>query len=358
MADKADIQKDSISLAAVGDILMGVQIVESDGTLHEPLRKDPKSAFKFVAPIVKKADIGFFNLEAPLSYKGKVPKGKAHGWRSSPDMAAIISSAGFNIASVANNHITDFGAEALMDTLEQLAKNNIAYVGAGRNISEARKPLILERKGARIGFIGYCSNVGLRPQAAASDKRPGIAVVRVSPLYASPQINEESLELMVEDIQKTRSSADLAILSFHTSLSLTKEGGGSHTLGVHQVGAAHAAIDAGADLVLGHGPHLLQGIEVYKGKVIFYNLGQLIVDRDVPDEYKNTIILNCEISDKKIQRVSFLPVALNEQKQPEPLTSTDERCHKINELMVKLSRKLGTTLYFEGVEGVVKTSVE
>lgn len=272
-------------------------------------------------------------------------------------MVTGISSAGFNVASLANNHIMDFGPEALMDTFQRLTKHNIAYTGAGNDISEARKGLIVEKKGTRIGFVGRSTNIGQTyPQFAADIKRPGIAVLKVSPLYAPPHLNEESLEMMIEDIRKTKSLVDINIFSFHTSF--TKDVSGSHTLAIHQIGALHAAIDAGADLVLGHGPHLLQGIEVYKGKVIVYNLGNFVVDRaEVASEYRRTIILSCEISGKRIQKVSFLPALIDEQGQPRPLSLEDENCHEIQQLMDKLSKKRGTTLSFEGVEGVVDLSV-
>ena len=163
---------------------------------------------------------------------------------------------------------------------------------------------------------------------------------------------EESMEMISEDINNAKSLADLVIVSCHWSLGL--ETASSHTLATHQRGVTHAAVDAGADLVLGHGPHIVQGIEVYKGRAIFYNLGQFVVDREVPDEEKRTITVRCEISGKRIRRVCFLPTYINEKGQTRFLPSEDENCRAIQQLMEKLSRKLGTTLYFEGAEGIVK----
>lgn len=343
---------DPIKLVAVGDILIGMERQESDGTFHEATRKDPNSAFTSVNHITGKADIAFFNLEAPLSDKGKLPKGRGQGWRCRPEMLTGIAAAGFNVANLANNHIMDFGAEALVDSFERLTKHNIAYIGAGRDMAEARKPVIMERKGTRIGFYGLSTNQGQggSPFAAGVNK-PGINFLKVSPLYAPPQINDESLEQMMEDISNLKSLVDINIFSFHTSFS--KEVMGSHTLAMHQVGALHAAIDAGADLILAHGPHLLQGIEVYKGKVIFYNLGNFVVDRvEVATGYMKTLIATCEISDKQIQKVSFLPTIINNQ-GPQPLSPEDENWHQIRKLMEQLSRKQGTMLSFEGAEGVV-----
>jgi len=343
---------DNIKLVAVGDILIGVEIQRLDGSIEKPLRKDPISAFTFVSPALSKADIAFCNLESPLSDKGKRAMGRMFAWRASPKMVSGLTTAGFNVVNLANNHSMNFGPEALMDTISVLAKNKIAYIGAGRNIFEARKPVIIERKKTRIAFLGYSTNINQPFPYAAENEKPGIAALMISPLYPPPHTNKESLEMIFEDIRNTRHLADITIFSCHWSLGL--ETASSHTLAMHQPAVTHAAIDAGADLVLGHGPHLLQGIEVYKGKVIFYNLGQFVVDREVPDNEKQTIMVNCEISGKQIHKVCFSPVLINEQGQPQVLPPEDENCRGIQQVMDKLSRKLGTTLSFEGAEGVVK----
>jgi poly-gamma-glutamate capsule biosynthesis protein CapA/YwtB (metallophosphatase superfamily) len=352
MTNKDEKQKDSIKLVAVGYIVIGIKRQLMDGTFFEPIRKDPNSAFPFISPLIKKADIAFFNLESAYSDKGRRANGRISAWCGSPNMVSGIASAGFNLANIANNHIMDYGQEAFLDTLEHLTKHKIAYFGGGRNISEARKPVILERKGTRLAFLGCSTNINQPYGFKAGPNKPGIAMLGISPFYAPPHINEEMLEGILDDIKNAKSLADITIFSCHWSVGM--EMGGSHTLMLHQRAACHAAIEAGADLALTHGTHLLQGIEVYKGKVICYNLGQLAVDRDIAIEEKKTIIVNCEISGKRIQKVSFLPVLINEQGQPQPLSSEDEDCHKIQQLMDKLSRKLGTTLSFKGAEGVVK----
>jgi poly-gamma-glutamate capsule biosynthesis protein CapA/YwtB (metallophosphatase superfamily) len=237
--------------------------------------------------------------------------------------------------------------------LDLLSKNKIPCFGGGRNISEARKPVILERKGTRFAFLGYTMNIGQPHAFKAGNNNAGIAALMVSPLYAPPHISDESLEMMTEDVKNAASLADMTIFSFHSSF--TAEIGGSHSLAMYQTGACHAAVDAGADLVLGHGSHLLQGIEVYKGKVICYGLGQFLSDIDIPQlRIMESIILTCEISGKKVRRVSFLPTAINEQNQPQPLSPKDETCHRIQRMMEKLSKKFGTTFSFEGAEGVLK----
>ena len=350
--DESNIKSETdLKVIAVGDILIGVEIRKLDGSVQEPVRKDPISAFPLVSSILKKADIVFGNLEHPLTDKGTPSMGRMFSWRASRRMVLALTSGGFNLVNLANNHTMNYGPEGLMDTIETLRANKIDYIGAGENISEARKPVIIEKKGNRVAFMGYATNINQPFGFAAGDNKPGVAPVMVSPLYEPPHVNEESMEMMAEDIRNTRSLADIVVVSCHWSLGL--EAATSHTLAVHQRGVTHAAIDAGADLVLGHGPHLVQGIEVYKGKVIFYNLGQFVVDREVPDIEKRNIMVHFEISNRQIERVCFLPVLINDKGQPQLLSAKDSDCHKIQQLMEKLSRKLGTTLSFEGTEGRV-----
>jgi poly-gamma-glutamate capsule biosynthesis protein CapA/YwtB (metallophosphatase superfamily) len=351
MRKMSENQKDAVKLVAVGDVFIGAETQDVGGAWRKTTRTDPDTAFPHVSPLFKKADISFFNLESALSEKGKLARAPL-GWRSSPRMISGLVSAGFSCANVANNHIMDFGPEAFVDTLDLLNKNKIPYFGGGKNISEARKPALLERKKIHFAFLGYTMSIGQPHDFKAGDNSPGVAALMVSPLYAPPHINDESLEMMTEDVKNVASMADITIFSFHSSF--TAEIGGSHSLALYQIGACHAAVDAGADLVLGHGSHLLQGIEIYKGKVICYGLGQFLSDIDIPQlRIKESIMLTCEISGKKIRKVSFLPTAINEQNQPQLLSPEDERCHRIQNVMEKLSRRFGTTFRFEGAEGVL-----
>jgi hypothetical protein len=180
MAEKSS----TVTLTAVGDI--GFRIEENNDT------------FDGIRPFLKEADINLGQLEALLSGRGAR---QVHfpgfewsdmtgpsGWRPNPEAAAkVLASNGFDILSFASNHSMDMGDDALFDTLDILEKNNIAVIGAGKNIEEARRPVILERKGTKVGFLAYCTVVtpgsAVNPGAAATKYTAGVAPMRATTYY-------------------------------------------------------------------------------------------------------------------------------------------------------------------------------
>jgi len=254
--------------------------------------------------------------------------------------------AGFNLVSLAGTHSMDFGAAGLVQTMELLQKNNIPWVGAGRNIKEARSPKIYDLKGQRIAFLGYHSydQYGLR----ASPSSPGQNTVRIGAYLPSPHVNREEMEEMLEDVAKAKSMADLVIISWHWGQSMTRQ------LAPHEVYLGHAAIDAGADLILGHHAHLLQAVEVYKGKAIFYSLGNFVFDMG-PDMETEAIIAKVQIANKTIQRVSFLPAFGTQHRgQAQAFPPDSPKGREIITIMEKLCAEVGTKFSIEGDEAVIK----
>ncbi len=326
-----------INLAVVGDI--------------EINRKDPERVFDKVIGDLRKADIRFGGLEAALSEKGSPVQGKII-MRHSPEMVTGYLAGGFDVLAFASNHCLDYGIEPFLDTLELLDRHEIRYVGAGRNIEEARKPAIIEKKGTRVGFLSYLLELPLG--WGAHPIKPGVAPIRQDALYGPPYVNEEDLEAMVLDIGKTRASVDVLIASYHWGASQ------SRTLTLSQKAIAHAAIDAGADLIIGRHPHILQGIEVYKGKAIFYALGNFVLDHAHPmflPTVKESILVQCLIHDKAIRRLSFSPVLLGDDGRPEVLKETNSRFKTIFDTLQMLSEKLNTKLQLSGHEGLVEIDV-
>lgn len=367
-------KKDALTLVAVGDVVVA--------------RRKYQESFARVAGILKQADIAFFNCETPYAEKGSPNMTQHSAAPHDPAKMPALTTAGFDVCTLANNHTLDWGVDAVVECRERLEAMGIAVCGAGRNISEARKPAILEQKGTRIAFLGYLS-VGPVGCMAEEDK-PGAAMVRVHTLYepyeyqpgTPPRIltwaYKEDLEKMVEDIKKAKQQADIVIMTDHW---------GIHNAPVvipdygYEVG--HAAIDAGADLVLGTHPHILKGIEIYKGKAIVHSLANFVMERKIaeqegevrmlslkswgetmakiyrprhPDQSK-TFILKCLISGKKIQRLSYLPVQLDaDWANPEPLTRSDPRAQEIFKYMEDITRNAGldTKYSWDGDEVVVK----
>lgn len=309
-------------------------------------RDEPMTAVEKALPVIKAADIAFCNLEGPITNKPHV-RGP-YPLPQSLKTVDMLREAGFNIVSLANNHTLDCGFGGFSQTLSLLKKYDIKYVGAGMNISEARKPAIIECKGVRIAFLAYASFFPVG-DPATSDK-PGIAAVRVDPRFDPPHVDLDDLAEMQDDIKGAKTKADVVIVSHHWGADP------SFTLTMHQKAIGHASIDAGADLVIGHHPHVLQGIEIYKGKIICYSLSNFIFDPipltgRIPDVFRDgwreSIILSCEISREKVEEAFFYPIYINENGQPEILDARDERFRKIVNLMERLSKPFGTTFTIE-----------
>ncbi len=330
------------------------------GDLH-PNRTDPESLLALAAPTLHKADIVFGQLEENLSERGAPQMQMFPGSRAHPNNVRALTSAGVTIMSLAGNHTLDWGEEALLDTIDVLGQNQIKTVGAGRNISEARQPVIIEKKGTRIAFLAYCS-VLPRGYEARADKS-GCVPMRVSTFYEQVDwqpgtpprtislANKEDLEAMNADIRNVRPLADIVVMSIHWGIHFAPA-----LIAMYQREVAHTAIDAGVDLILGHHAHILKAIEIYAGKVIFHSLGNFAFDAPIermrrniwPDYYgwkldpeyttfpfppdsRKTMIAKCLICDNEIAQVSFLPGMINKQGQPEILSRSDKRSSEVLE---------------------------
>ncbi|MBI4331966.1 MAG: CapA family protein [Chloroflexi bacterium] len=362
----------SLTLIGVGDIVLA--------------KKDQQSTFARALPILRKADIAFFNCETPYATVGS--PNMYYAMAHDPAKMPALAAAGFNVCTLANNHTGDWGVDAIVECRERLEALGIAVCGAGRNMTEARKPAIVERKGVRIAFLGYLC-VG--PDGfMAEDNKPGTAVVRIHTLYeqADPQPGtppsiitfayKEDLQNMIEDIRKARELADIVVVAPHWGLHHTPV-----VIPDYDYEVGHAAIDAGADLIIGDHPHILKGIEVYKGKVIMHAMSNFAMEHRIaakegelrqmillkswanamhklygpphPAEMAKSLILKCVIADKKIQKVSYVPVMLENWTDPEPLTRKDERAQDIFRYIEDISRAVGfnTRFTWEGEEVVI-----
>ncbi len=251
-----------ITLVAVGDVMLGRTLGEGvlrDGHLYP---------FEEVADILREADVTFANLESPLS-EGGTPAAKDFVFLGPPQAAQGLAEAGIDIVSLANNHALDYALEGLAETRAALEMAGVAYVGVGDSEAAARSPVIVERKGIRLAFLAYVntppdsgSGFDASSTAAGSD-RAGVAWATV--------------EAVAEDVAAAAKEADVVIVSLHTGDEYRES---ANEL---QVALAHAAVDAGASLVLGHHPHVLQGVERYGEGLIIYSLGNFVFDFDQVD---------------------------------------------------------------------------
>lgn len=251
-----------VTLLAVGDIMLG------RGVAGRVAQYGPNYPFTEVMPLLRDADIAFGNLEAPLTERRSAAE-KDYVFRGSPTAAEGLAWAGFDVLSLANNHALDYGYEGLQDTVAALQEQGIAFVGTGDNEAAAHSPVILTVNGLRVAFLAYVNlpNDGVSGfsvrNTAADEGRPGVAWGDVDRIMA--------------DVAVTREQADVVVVSLHTGLEYRESPSDL------QRRLARAAVDAGADLVLGHHPHVLQRIERHKGALIAYSLGNFVFDFDETD---------------------------------------------------------------------------
>ena len=257
--------------------------------------------------IIKRADFSLINLECPVSSKGKEwnKTFKVFHFRANLDAIQVLNSASIDYVSLANNHILDYDIEALLDTLDILDKNNISHSGAGRNLKEAMKPAIIEKKlklkpsnnhdsyynvhneevnnngsknTIRIGLISLTDN---EPEWEAKYDQAGINYI---PTALDPDIYYYRLQNYIENAKK---QSDLVIVSSHVGPHFRE------TPSMKYVNFAHKIIDLGADIYWGHSNHMPQGIELYKhndnNKIIIYDCGDFIDDYAIDSNYRNDL---------------------------------------------------------------------
>jgi poly-gamma-glutamate capsule biosynthesis protein CapA/YwtB (metallophosphatase superfamily) len=276
MADK------KIRFAAMGDILLN--------------RKDPESMFAQYKSYFDGFDIVFANLEAQLPSK-EFPKRGMAGKAQRGDAWMVKGLEGvLDVISVANNHIMDYGWAGLEDTIKTLNEHGIAAVGAGANRDKAAEPVILERNGMKVGVLAF-NAMGMFV-GPASDHYGGIAHIRVNPLYDYPHMDLWDVKFFTDHVKALAAKVDFVVASLHWGMT-------GYTVQSCQKALAKEAIDAGASLVLGTHPHSIQGIEVYKGKVILYGLCNFGMDHTNSQELhevgNETMVFECSIVDGAIQ---------------------------------------------------------
>lgn len=313
-------------------------------------------------------------------WKTTIPGGKHV--RQAPEMASIFQKAGIDVVSLASNHTLDWGYEPMLDTIDVLKKMGMQVIGAGQNNEDARRPAIVERNGVKVAILAYCSV--LRDGQAAGVNKPGVAPIRVHTFYepidfqpgSPPNINsvpfEEDVEAMKEDICRIKEQVDSVVIFIHWGIRVVPK-----TICTYQPPIAHAAIDAGADLILGHHSHIPKAVEVYKGKVCFYSIGNFLSTGPIekmptllwnlystkndpdssygfPFECKRTILPKIIFSKRGVERVSFLPAYINKLAQPEVLDSKDQRFEEIVQYMEWVSDQMPHKFRVEGNEIVVE----
>ena len=308
--------QDEITIAAVGDLMLGGRA--------EPFLTEfgPDYPFTDVMPFLSRADVVVGNLESSISTRGTAVENKKFTLRAGPIAALALKKAGIRVVTLANNHSMDFGPLALRDTLGVLDQNEILYTGAGMDLDDARSPAILKIKGKTIAFLSYSLTFPLEFFASAG--RPGTA-----PGYA---------EFVKSDIEKARTSADLVVVSFHWGAELMTAAKD------YQVELGRKAIDWGADLVLGHHPHVLQELEMYQGRLIAYSLGNFVFGSE-SNRTNTSMILLLTFQGKSLARVEAVPLDVNNYRvKYRPRVLTGQAAREVLESMNAGSERFKTKL--------------
>jgi poly-gamma-glutamate capsule biosynthesis protein CapA/YwtB (metallophosphatase superfamily) len=303
-----------VNLEAVGDIMLARTVGE------QVQAHGPQIVFAGVQSVFDSADVLVGNLECALTAGGE-PQPKSYPFAAPPEMAQALALAGFDVLSLANNHAMDYGNQGLFDTRDNLGQYGIASVGAGANAAEAHAPVILERNGLRLAFLAY---VDVPVEKDGFDARTWIATA------SQPGIAWADLDQITSDVAAARLQADIVIVQLHSGYEV-----GSYipTISPNQRAEAHAAIDAGAALVLGSHPHILQSIEPYHGGLIAYSLGNFVMD-DYQGTANATIILRVVLTRAGVQSYDWVPVLI---KNGLPRLATEREAPVIGTLVAPMN---------------------
>ena len=354
-----------------------------DLILDEP---NPDALFDLARRQLQACDVLVGHVEVPHTARGVETHFDVPAPASDPANLAALQRAGFHVATLAGNHIADAGPNGVEDTIAELRRLGLATTGAGMNLAEARQPAIVERHGLRLGFLSY-NCVG--PRESWAGKRSSwlrvctcLDALRTGPCISGRSTHgihvcrTQTLEAMAADIEALRQKVDVLMVALHKGLGHTPA-----TVGMYERQVAKAAIDAGADVVVGHHAHILQGMEIYKDRPIFHGLGNFAIATKAlnvdgnssperrawaerrrklfgfePDpeyttypfhpEAKNAILAYCEVDRSGVRTAGYRPCFVNRYSQPEVL-GNDERGQAVARYVQDVSARAGLNAAFE-----------
>jgi len=357
----------AVTVLAVGDVFPDVP--------------DGRASFRLLEPLFASADIVFGNCEGVYSDRPARAPSLKHFMGAPRSRGEMLGEVGFNVMTCANNHMLDGGYAGLEDTLELLRGQDIAVTGAGADVAEATRPAVLERNGLRIAFLGFCSVYPVGYEARTA--RAGIAPLRVRTHYSDPDPNfwEPGVDPVVtttvlpddlghfrEAIASARAQADYLMVACHWGYSSWVE-----VLQSYEIELARDAVDHGADAVVCHHHHSLRGIELHRGKPIFFGLGALVhhfesfetsaeeraarqarfgarssmvADEAFPlfpfrADARMTGVATLDIARNGTAAPGFVPAMMMEDGSTEPLAADDPRASTVADYVERLTRQSG-----------------
>lgn len=357
-------------------------------------RADPASIFRGCRQVLRGGDVVFAQLETTVTDRGAQAPNARLAMRAPPPMAAAVRDTGINVMSFAGNHCLDWGYEGFADTLAHVGDAGIALCGAGATIAAAREPAIVEHNGLSFAFLAYSS---ILPEGYRAERaKPGCAPMRAHTFYEQVEHDQpgtpartisyahrDDLAALVADVRAAKERADIVIVSMHWGIHMVEA-----IIADYQREVAYAAIDAGADAIIGHHPHILKGIECYRGAPIFYSLGNFAIEqphvwdpaitetdsfrhlvslnptwnRDaiymLPQDTRMTGVARFHCTARGIERAEFLPAWIEDDSAPVMLAANDPRFGQVADYLVRISKSENLAVGIECHDDVLRlTSV-
>lgn len=361
------------------------QIVLAAGDLA-PDRPDPDTLFDAVRPLLDSADLVFGQLETTFAAQGQRLPQARHAVLAIPEGARALARAGFDVISCAGNHCLDWGAAALLESIERLRDAGIDVVGAGANIAQARAPVIRTlADGTRVAFLAYSSILPMGYWAEAN--RPGCAPMRAHTLYEQIEHDQpgtparihtyahaEDLAALQADVRAAKASADIVFVSLHWGIHFVRA-----TIADYQREVARAAVEAGADAILGHHAHILKGVEVIEHRPVLYSLCNFATDLrmdpehaarksfkeiqklapdwvpdfdslyNFPPDSRMSALARFAIERGRIVETSLIPLWIDRDALPRVLAPDDERFAKVADYLRAVTQEAELNATFEAV---------
>ena len=358
--------------------LTGQSMIRSDIRAHAP------SAVPIIASLLK-GDVVFTNFEAVIidESKGQTPKDVR--FVSPPGALEALKTFGFNLLSLSNNHAFDLKIPGIQNTLEQVNRLNLAHAGTGNTIDEAVAPGYLKTPKGTVALVSMASGL-IEAGAAATATRPGVNELHIE---AGNKPNEEDTQRILQSIHEASKKADLVIVYEHNHVfdkpfqTIMQEELPERMVPPDWLKKwTHAEVDAGADIVVMHGAPILHGVEIYRGRPIFFDLGSFIfqlspkdIRLDEPILWES-VVAYVDFQGKNLQSIRFRPIAQNKIGQGQadtqdehtnnlflqtrglPSPATGEQAHYILERLADLSRPFGTTIEVKGDTAAIKLKSE
>lgn len=326
-----------MQIALTGDVMLGRLV---DQYVIQNRSVPPQALWSDVLPIMLAADCRLINLECVISSQGEEwhPTTKEFHFRASPRALEFLQAAKIDGVTLANNHVMDFGTEALLDCLTLLDRTGIKRTGAGATLQEALIPAVFGLSEGRIAVVALTDN---EPEWEATGTKPGVNYVA----YNERGLMEPYRSRMAQTLSLARRQADLVIASAHVGPNWGAPSRAMQAL-------AHDLIDMGADLYWGHSNHTPQGIELYKGKAILYSAGDFVddymVDKDERNDHSFLFVLEGEKG--CIGRIRLNPVRIEDLGVR---LANEQEWQFLTRTMQAKCKAFGTTMKVEGPVGTI-----